>query len=293
MGSIPVVTSDSNLPCTTLDSKGTAWRDWVLNNLQRGCKPQTMLQSMTANAWDIESAGLALDEALALLARPHDWRTARPYINTPANYLDCGDRVAQVLFSLQHPRIVLLDNLLSHQECDTLIELAEQKGIKKSAVVDRESGQFVDHHARSSSGSYFTRGENEHVACIEKRLAGITDWPVTHAEGLQILKYEPGQEYRPHFDWFDPNQPGSAKQLLRGGQRLGTFVLYLTDVEAGGSTVFPTLGVEVFPRKGAGVFFADVDETGKTEQKSLHGGSPVIKGTKIVATYWQRENKYG
>jgi len=290
--STPVAKLESTLSCTTLDSKGATWREWVLDNLQRGCKPQTMLENMTAKVWNIETAAQALDEALALLKQPSDWRSSRPYINTPANFLDCGDRVAQVLFSLQHPRIVLLDNLLSQQECDTLIELAEQKGIKKSAVVDHESGQFVGHHARSSSGSYFTRGENEHVARIEKRLAVITDWPVTHAEGLQILKYEPGQEYRPHFDWFDPSKPGSAKQLARGGQRLGTFVLYLTDVEAGGGTIFPTLGVEVCPRKGAGVFFADVDETGKPEQKSLHGGSPVIKGTKIVATYWQRENSY-
>ncbi|MDP1559396.1 MAG: 2OG-Fe(II) oxygenase [Nitrosomonas sp.] len=278
----------------SLDSKGVEWREWVFNNLQRDCNPKDMLALMVSSGWEVEAARLALDEALTALGKPPQQvlRFVRPYIRTPENYLDCGDIVAQVLFSLQSPRIVLLDNLLSAEECDRLIDLASEKGLKKSDVVDQEEGGFVAHHARTSSGTYFTRSENAWVARIEKRLAQISEWPVTHAEGLQILRYEIGQEYRPHFDWFRTDMPGSAKQLAQGGQRLGTFILYLSDVVAGGSTIFPTLGIEVFPRKGAGVFFTDVDEQGKPEQKSLHGGSPVIKGTKIVATYWQRESVY-
>lgn len=278
---------------TALASKGPAWQDWVLHNLARQCSPHDMRARMIEAGWDHDTATRALDEALAQLQKPPLRRPLRPHIDTHQNVIDCGDVTATVLVTLQRPRIVYLDHLLLPEECETLIALAEQKGLRKSAVVDTQSGDHVDHHARSSHGTFFTRGENALVARIERRLARITQWPEDHAEGLQILRYETTQEYRPHFDWFDANHPGSAKHLERGGQRLATFVLYLSDVTAGGSTIFPTLGLEVLPRRGAGVFFADVDEWGHPDAATLHGGAPVLSGTKIIATYWQRERRYG
>jgi len=276
-----------------LASKGPDWQDWVLHNLARNCSPRDMLERMVKAGWESDTAARALDEGLAQLQKPLLTRPTRPHIDTARNVIDCGDLVAKVLVTVQRPRIVYLDHILRPEECDALIAFAEQKGLRKSAVVDAQSGDHVDHHARSSHGTFFARGEHDDATRIERRLARLTQWPEDHAEGLQILRYEVGQEYRPHFDWFDANNPGSAKHLERGGQRLATFVLYLTDVEAGGGTIFPTLGLEVFPRRGAGVFFADVDEWGRPDSATLHGGSPVITGTKIIATYWQRERRYG
>ena len=272
-----------------LDSMGAEWREWIVRNLQRGCTPQSMLDSMIKSVWDIERACGALDEGLALLGMPGDWRAKTPVIVPDVLEIQAADRRIKVLSRIDRPRAVLLGDVLSAEECDALIELASAKGLRRSGVVDFHSGESVEHTARTSSSVCFTRAEHPLLDMLETRLASVSSWPLECAEGIQVLRYEPGQEYKPHHDWFDPAKPGAARHLSRGGQRVGTFVVYLAVPEAGGGTRFPKAGVEVFPPRGGAIFFADVDPLGRPDEMTLHAGSPVIRGTKIVATYWQRE----
>ncbi len=81
--------------------------------------------------------------------------------------------------------------------------------------------------------------------------------------------------------------------LKHGGQRVATLVMYLNDVEAGGSTVFPEVGLDVLPRRGHAVYFAYTTEEGQLDKRSLHGGSPVSAGEKWIATKWFRQRNYG
>jgi len=124
------------------------------------------------------------------------------------------------------------------------------------------------------------------------RLAFLANWPVERGEGLQVLRYDETHEYKPHFDWFNAELPGGKKHIGRAGQRLGTFVLYLNDVESGGSTSFPKIGLEVMPRKGAALFFANTTTQGIPDQQTLHAGMPVIRGVKYVANKWLRERVF-
>lgn len=80
--------------------------------------------------------------------------------------------------------------------------------------------------------------------------------------------------------------------LQQGGQRIATLIMYLNDVEAGGSTVFPEVGLDVLPRRGNAVYFAYCTETGVLDPRSLHGGSPVGAGEKWIATKWFRQGEY-
>lgn len=271
-----------------LDSRGQPWREWILINVDRGCTEESMLEAMQT-AWTLEDAKQAINNAFSILANP---ALSRPLIDTSKNFIDVAGHSVQVLFSLKNPHIVLINNILTHDECDLLVHLAKQKGLDSSCVVDQQSGEFIPHQGRTSSSCCLSASEGEIIQILEFRLSSLNNWPLTHAEGIQILQYTNGQQYRPHMDWFDPANPGTAKQMTRGGQRVGTYVVYLTDVEAGGSTIFPKLGVEVFPKKGSTVFFSNIDDTGKPNPDTLHGGSPVISGTKLVATYWQREFAY-
>jgi len=81
--------------------------------------------------------------------------------------------------------------------------------------------------------------------------------------------------------------------MATGGQRVATLVMYLNDVEAGGSTVFPSIGLDVLPRKGSAVYFAYTSDAGETDPRTLHGGSPVTAGEKWIATKWLRQRRYG
>lgn len=208
------------------------------------------------------------------------------------NTIETTDRKIQMLFALASPRVVLFANLLSPEECDQMIELARGK-LLRSSVVNTETGSYDVHPHRTSYGTHFNRGENEVVARLENRIAELVQYPVERGEPIQILHYEPGGEYRPHFDYFDPAHPGNEVVLAHGGQRIATLIMYLSDVTAGGSTVFPEIGLDVLPRRGNAVYFAYCAESGALDARTLHGGSPVGEGEKWIATKWFRERDYG
>jgi prolyl 4-hydroxylase len=137
---------------------------------------------------------------------------------------------------------------------------------------------------------FFTRGENPVCARIEQRIAALLQWPLVNGEGLQVLRYGPGAEYKPHYDYFDPAQPGTPSILKRGGQRVASLVMYLNTPRRGGATVFPDVNLEVAPVKGNAVFFSYDRPHPMT--RSLHGGAPVFEGEKRVATKWLREGHF-
>ena len=125
------------------------------------------------------------------------------------------------------------------------------------------------------------------------RLAALAHWSPECSEPFQLQKYGKTQEYRPHFDRLDPDSAGHRSHLARGGQRLATFILYLCDVDQGGGTVFPALGLEVFPKKGSALWFLNTDDNHQPDHQTLHGGAPVVSGTKIIANKWLRQGHYG
>ena len=207
------------------------------------------------------------------------------------NSLETPDRVVEMLFVIESPRVVLFGNLLSDEECDLLISQSRDK-LQRSSVVNASTGAYDVHPHRTSSGTYFKRGENELLERIEKRIAELVDCPIEQGEPIQVLHYEPGGEYKPHYDYFDPSHPGNTEVLAQGGQRIATLIMYLNDVTRGGSTVFPEIGLDVLPRKGHAVYFAYCDEAGALDVRTLHGGSPVGSGEKWIATKWFRQKPY-
>ena len=208
-----------------------------------------------------------------------------------SNSLETHDRAVEMLFVIESPRVVLFGNLLSDEECDLLVSLSRDK-LERSSVVNANTGAYDIHPHRTSSGTYFKRGENELLQRVERRIAELVECPVEQGEPTQVLHYEPGGEYKPHYDYFDPALPGNQEVLAQGGQRIATLIMYLNDVECGGSTVFPQIGLNVLPRKGHAVYFAYGDDDGALDVRTLHGGSPVKSGEKWIATKWFRQQPY-
>ncbi|KAG1359553.1 Prolyl 4-hydroxylase 5 [Cocos nucifera] len=203
------------------------------------------------------------------------------------------------------PRAFIFHNFLSKEECEDLINLAKPH-MEKSTVVDSATGKSKDSRVRTSSGTFLQRGRDKIIRDIEKRIADYTFMPVEHGEGLQVLHYEVGQKYEPHFDYFldDFN-------TKNGGQRMATLLMYLSDVEEGGETVFPSAkvnssslpwfnelsecgkeGLSVRPKMGDALLFWSMKPDATLDPLSLHGGCPVIKGNKWSATKWIRVHEY-
>jgi prolyl 4-hydroxylase len=275
------------------------WQEWIISNLQRGCTIESMVQSMV-------NAGFLANVAQSLIEKFMTLDTQNlPVINSDesyhyepsriqkGNFILLDDKTVHVAFRLSSPEIILFNEFMSEEECDTLIELAKNKTLLPSTVVDPNSGNGEVIKARSSEGTFFQRGENTLIQCLEKRISQLMNCPIENGEGIQILHYLSGAEYRPHFDYFPTNQAGSSKHLHSGGQRIATLVMYLNNVEKGGETYFPDANVSVTPKKGAAVYFSYFNSLGQTDKATLHAGNPVLAGEKWIATKWIRQHKYG
>jgi prolyl 4-hydroxylase len=212
-----------------------------------------------------------------------------PHVADYPTRIRLSDRTVDILSVMKHPRVVVFGSFMSKEECAQLIELARPK-LDRSRTVNRQTGGEEVNDARTSNGMFFQRGEGEFVTKIEKRIAELVNWPYENGEGLQILQYGPGNQYEPHNDYFDPKDPGTPVILQRGGQRVGTFIMYLQSPDKGGGTVFPDVGFEVAPIAGNAVFFSYNKPHAVT--KTLHGGQPIIQGEKWIATKWMRERVF-
>lgn len=270
------------------------WNSWVRENLERGCTPDSLVQVMLARRIDGKEAALAVTQALAAVdGAPTSTGPCWPdrFALRSANRAIVGDRTLRVIARIERPAAVLLENVLSPQECQYLIALSKQQ-MRPSTVVSPDTGEMAMIEARSSEGAWFVRGHDATIAAIETRLAELMRVPVEHGEGLQVLHYRAGGEYRPHYDYFPPEQSGSAPHLARGGQRTASLIMYLNNPDAGGETVFPLAGAAFVPRRGNALYFAYCDGLGRLDSSSLHGGAPVAGGEKWIATKWVRQQPY-
>jgi prolyl 4-hydroxylase len=193
------------------------------------------------------------------------------------NKIITEDREINIIAKMEEPLIVVLGNVLSDEECDDLIALSQNKLQRSKIGNTREVDEL-----RTSSSMFFDEGETELVARIEKRVSQIMSIPVAHGEGLQILNYQVGQEYKAHFDFFKSAGQGVSNP------RISTLVMYLNDVEHGGETYFPKLNFSVSPQKGMAVYFEYFYDNHTLNELTLHGGAPVIIGDKWAATQWMR-----
>ncbi|KAI0500017.1 hypothetical protein KFK09_018225 [Dendrobium nobile] len=203
------------------------------------------------------------------------------------------------------PRAFIYHNFLSKEECKYLIELAKPH-MEKSSVVDSTTGHSKDSRVRTSSGTFLTRGRDKMIRSIEKRLSDFTFLPVENGEGLQVLHYEVGQKYDSHYDYFL-----DEFNTKNGGQRIATVLMYLSDVEEGGETVFPSAkvnssslpwynelsecgksGLSVKPKMGDALLFWSMKPDATLDPFSLHGGCPVIIGNKWSSTKWFRVDEF-
>jgi prolyl 4-hydroxylase len=219
----------------------------------------------------------------------------------PTGFLDNqfvrDGRIIGVDALVASPRLAVLSGLLSTAECEALIAAARALMAPSLVIDERNIGNTVD-DMRTSSGMHFPLGESPVADELQRRIMSIIGLPLDRAEPLQVLRYGPGEEYVPHFDFFDVDEPastmgdGPATTVSRFGQRVATMICYLSAVESGGATVFPEIGLEVRPLPGRAVYFTYLDEDGAVDRRSLHGGAPVHAGEKWIVTQWCRELPY-
>ncbi|AET03713.1 putative procollagen-proline dioxygenase [Medicago truncatula] len=224
---------------------------------------------------------------------------------THSNTLRNDDNKRWVQIISWEPRAFLYHNFLTKEECEHLINIAKPS-MHKSEVIDEKTGKSLNSSIRTSSGTFLDREGDEIVSNIEKRIADFTFIPVEHGESFNVLHYEVGQKYEPHYDYFL-----DTFSTRHAGQRIATMLMYLSDVEEGGETVFPNAkgnfssvpwwnelsdcgkgGLSIKPKMGNAILFWSMKPDATLDPSSLHGACPVIKGDKWSCAKWMHADEY-
>lgn len=223
-------------------------------------------------------------------------RDAMPYGETGEGYIQSIP--FQVLS--WKPRALYFPKFATPEQCETIVARAKVNlrpstlALRKGETAEGTKG------TRTSSGTFLSASDDKTgvLYFIEEKIAKATNLPRSHGEAFNVLRYEIGQKYDSHYDAFNPSEYGP-----QSSQRVASFLLYLSDVEEGGETMFPfengvkikgydykqCVGLKVKPRKGDGLLFYSLFTNGTIDPSSLHGSCPVIKGEKWVATKWIRD----
>jgi prolyl 4-hydroxylase len=189
----------------------------------------------------------------------------------------------------EEPRLRVFRGLATAAECAWIVDrLGDALG--PAMVWDEATGMGKPDPVRSNSALELLLPRMDVVlAVVRARIAAATGLPETIFEVPQLMRYRPGEEFKPHHDGLDPGQPGTAADLRRRGQRIGTFLLYLNDQYEGGETDFPAAALSFRGGTGDALFFANVTRDGTLDPLSLHAGRPPTSGEKWILSQWIRD----
>ncbi|HEX8261767.1 MAG TPA: 2OG-Fe(II) oxygenase [Allosphingosinicella sp.] len=180
------------------------------------------------------------------------------------------------------PHAVAAEGFLTRAECAYLIRAAET-GFQPSVVVDPATGRMVPHPGRICDAAMFgVFAEDLAVNAINRRIAALSGTAPAQGESLQVLRYRPGGQYKPHMDGL-PAEPN---------QRILTVLVYLSDDYEGGETRFERTGLAFRGKAGDALLFRNANAEGRPDPMSLHAGLPVAKGVKYLASRWIRARAF-
>lgn len=185
------------------------------------------------------------------------------------------------------PDLVLFRNAVPRAVCAYVMEHAAPR-LGPALVYDpRGGGMIRDPLRTSATASLGPLDLDLALVALNRRISALAGVKDAQGEFLSVMRYRPGEEYRPHFDIIPP-----GPDLDRNGQRIKTALLYLNDGYAGGETAFPAAGLKVRGEPGDLLVFSNVTADGRADPASRHAGLPVASGEKWLASKWFRDRPF-
>lgn len=185
------------------------------------------------------------------------------------------------------PLILRYHDVVSEREMEKVKELAKPR-LRRATVHDPQTGKLTTAHYRVSKSAWLGASEHPLVDRINQRIQDVTGLDVSTAEDLQVANYGVGGQYEPHFDFGRDDEPDAFEELGTGN-RIATWLLYMSDVQAGGATVFTDIGAALKPKKGSAVFWYNLFPSGEGDYRTRHAACPVLVGNKWVSNKWIHE----
>ena len=177
-------------------------------------------------------------------------------------------------------------DFLSAEECARLCTMIDETARPSSLhEIGYDSGFRTSYSGDLDPLDSFVKG-------ISRRIDDLLGVDPAIGEAIQGQRYLPGQEFKPHNDWFYTTEKYWQHERKRGGQRSWTTMAFLNEVEEGGETHFTHIGIKIEPKPGVLLIWNNALEDGSPNLDMMHAGTPVLKGTKYVITKWYRTRKW-
>ncbi|XP_072293057.1 prolyl 4-hydroxylase subunit alpha-1b isoform X1 [Eucyclogobius newberryi] len=185
------------------------------------------------------------------------------------------------------PYIVRYLNIISDEETEKVKQLAKPR-LRRATISNPVTGVLETAPYRISKSAWLTVDDDQVVDILNERIEDITGLEMDTAEELQVANYGMGGQYEPHFDFGRKDEPDAFKELGTGN-RIATWLFYMSDISAGGATVFPDVGAAVWPQKNSAVFWYNLFASGEGDYSTRHAACPVLVGNKWVSNKWIHE----
>ena len=199
-------------------------------------------------------------------------------------------RKADVTVLSESPWLAIADEVLNQEEC-RLVYYSGGPQVEPSITADPD-GNLVKVQLRTSFETVFHEAEEDiTLLMVQRRMAALVNKTPAYSEPLHLLRYENGQEYRPHRDYL-PNSLISPLDEGGAGQRDSTVIVYLNEITGGGETEFIELDKKIAPKTGRVLAFNNLHPDGAPDARTLHAGLPVKSGTKWIATMWLHQGLF-
>jgi prolyl 4-hydroxylase len=214
--------------------------------------------------------------------------------NDPARLARIGDLVTKRLKTnplvqrVEHDdaQLYIYQGFLGPSDCKMLIDKIDADAIPSSLYKGTEQPGF-----RTSYSCHLSRWDYD-IGRIEDRISDTLGIENDYAETMQGQRYYIGQEFKSHHDFFHPSQNYWSDEGPAGGQRTWTAMIFLNEPEEGGNTDFPHLGLGIRPQSGMMLMWNNMSRDGTMNYKTLHAGTPILKGKKYIITKWYRQNNW-
>lgn len=190
-------------------------------------------------------------------------------------------------FETDKAEIFALADFMNADECAQMRDMIDATA-RPSKAFDNPDGET---HRTSFSGD--VDAWDPFVRKIQRRFDDLLGISGEYGETIQGQRYEVGQEFRSHYDWFRPEAAYWEAQKKLGGQRSWTAMVFLNEVEEGGTTDFSGLGLTIEPKEGVLLTWNNATPEGLPNKWTAHAGAPVVKGVKYIITKWYRTRKWG
>ena len=280
------------------------WCLWLNENIRRGCDHTVLVETLLKNGFDPASIRNVLDGRSTFAGRelPNPSLTAFPRRNYERPGLTLADGpylVSQVL--TEKLQLYILPEFLSPQECQDVIAVGSDQlrasmisspGQRKNKSTDEDKNAgpaYVDPNYRTSQTCDLSLLGNAFVKAVDEKICRAMGIPAPFSEGTQLQRYDVGQQFRQHTDYFAPATDEYADFCAEKGNRTWTFMIYLNDVQQGGGTRFFAIKQTILPHLGTAIAWNNRYPDGQVNPDTVHAGLPVEEGFKLIITKWFRE----